>query len=99
MGDEIGGNEAKTTGSGQSVNVIISSGSVKWLVIAVLAAMGLLLFTNHTASKAELKSNQAVKASEDLATEYRIVQLWAARVVVSCQKGESAPALPAVLIH
>lgn len=99
MGEDLGGNEANSAGSGsQSVNVVISSGSVKWLVIAVLAAMGLLLFTNHTASKAELKSNAAIKASEDLQTEYRQTQFWLQRTTLACQaNGVNMPPIPASL--
>lgn len=94
-GDDLGGNEAKTTGAGQSVNVVISSGSVKWLVIAVLAAMALLLFTNHTASKAELKSDTAVHASTEAANELRMVQYWIQRADAECAaKGINLPADP-----
>lgn len=97
MGEDLGGNEANSAGSGsQSVNVVISSGSVKWLVIAVLAAMGLLLFTNHTASKAQMKSEAAAAAAYTASSEYRMAQFWMQSAKVACEAhGVPMPALPA----
>ena len=94
-----GRNENHTNGSGQSVNVVISSGSVKWLVVAVLAFVALLIFTNRTASQAEMRAGAAQKASEDAATEYRVTQIWLQRASVACEKaGVSIPPIPASLL-
>lgn len=96
---ENGGNEAKTNGSGQSVIVQIGDKNFRWLIIAVLVFVGIMLFTNRTASQAELKANQAIKTSEDAQTEKRVMTLWLTQASASCEKaGISMPPIPAVLL-
>lgn len=98
MTEDLGGNEARTTGAGQSVNVVISSGSVKWLVIAVLAFMALMVLTNRTASKAELKADSAKQSSDSSANEFRMTQYWLQRASLACQNGDKLPSIPASLL-
>lgn len=90
------GNEAHTNGAGQSVNVVISEGSVRWLIVAFLIILALLFWTNRVSTSAELKANQAVKTAEDAATELRMAQFWMHSAKLQCEaKGVSMPALPA----
>ncbi len=94
--DDKTGNEAHTNGAGQSVNVVISEGSVRWLIVALLVILAMLFWTNRVSTSAELKSNQAVKTAEDAATELRMAQFWMHSAKLQCEtKGVPMPALPA----
>lgn len=98
MSEDSGNNETRTHGSGQAVTVVVSSGSVKWIVVGLIALIGVILLTNKTSTSAELKANQAVKTSEDTATDFAMMQLWAQRATVACEKsGVSMPSIPASL--
>lgn len=89
-------NDAHTIGAGQSVNVVISGGSVKWLVMALVALLGLMLITQRTASEAKMKSEAAAAAAYTASSEYRMAQFWMQSSKVSCDAhGVNLPPLPA----
>lgn len=93
--------ESKTEGSGQSVNthIVIGEGGIKWVVIGFLALLLVLIFTTSTALKAEIKANNAIKASEDKQTEYRLIQLWLQEASATCTAaGVNTPAIPAAIL-
>lgn len=98
MSDKNGDSETTAHGAGQAVTVVVSSGGAKWLVIGLIALVVLLLWTNHTSVSAELKANEAVKASENMQTEQRMTQFWMQRATVACQaNGVAIPPIPASL--
>lgn len=87
--------DSNVSGSGQSVSIIIGDKLGRWIIVAIVALIVMMFLTDRTASKAELKSNQAVKAAEDLQTEYRVTQLWAQKVAISCEShGVSIASFP-----
>lgn len=87
--------DSNVSGSGQSVSIIIGDKLGRWIIAALVALIVMMFLTDRTASKAELKSNQAVKAAEDLQTEYRVTQLWAQKVATSCEShGVSIASFP-----
>lgn len=94
MSEDLGGNEAKTTGAGQSVNVVISHGAGFWLAVAVLAILGLVFFTSRAATKAD-----SAKTSADAsANEFRMTQFWLQRASLACQNNDHLPTIPASLL-
>jgi hypothetical protein len=91
--------EANSAGSGaQSVNIVVGNMPIFWLALLFLGLIALMVVTNRASTAAELKANQAIKASEDMQTEYRLTQIWLQRASVSCQSsGINVPAIPAGL--
>lgn len=90
--DDPGHNETHTSGSGQSVNVVISSGSVKWAVIGLLVFVALLLLTNRTSSQASMKADAAAHAAKEASDELRMAQYWIQQAHASClAKGVYVP--------
>ena len=86
------GNEAHVHGSGQSVNVVISSGGIKWAVIGLLVFVALLLLTNRTSSQASMKADAAVHAAKEASDELRMAQYWIQQAHASClAKGVYVP--------
>lgn len=89
------GTETHNSGSGQSVSVTISSGSVRWVVVAIIALIALLIWTDRTASKAEFKADAAMKSATDSANELRLAQYWIQQAHAIClTKGVDVPGDP-----
>ena len=96
MGEGI--NETSNSGSGQAVSVVLPEAGIKWVVFALLILTTLLVWTDHQSNQAELRANQAIKASEDMQTELRLAQFWIQRTSVACQAhGVDVPPIPASL--
>ena len=79
-----------------AVNIVISDKYSRWIIAAIVALIITLFMTNRTSVGAELKANQAVKASEDLQTEFRVTQLYLQAAKATCQQsGINLPPIPA----
>jgi len=90
-------NETSNTGSGQAVNVVLPEAGVKWFVFALVILTALLVWTDHQSNQAEIKSNQAIKSSEESANELRMAQYWIQQAHAVCAaKGIDLPSDPFV---
>lgn len=91
--------ENHNQGSGQSVNVVISGGSAKWLIIGLLSAFIILFATSALALYATQKAVNSERASLDKQTEYRLIQLWLQEASATCTAaGIKPPAIPAAIL-